>query len=409
MNYLEMFDVPFKMDNGMNTTVAGIIESMGHGAVDMDKFRASGAAEAISKMMEANFHNSDEHAPNVIAYWAKKGLIKEFHGEDRLMDWDDYCRRNNYSYDLSRAYPQNLYKKWVSFVPASAFRPENAGRKYPTAVVLHGGGNTVYTIDGWGFPNTAAEREWILIVPSLEIDEVIEEILTEARSLYPIDEERTYVCGFSFGSINTNILAHKHPNWWAAAAPCGGTMTDGTYGRKMRDLLVQRQKRLEETGMPDVSMKEPDLDFKGPYRSLESGKRMPIISVIGDCDGDNYPVYDTGYLDDVVAGYNLWAEINDAEPFEIEKILAVKGNTFVTHAEASIGLPFEDGCTSTWTKDGIVYNAGDVKSRDGVVRMRFISEENVPHWPTPELSRQLFDFFSKFRRDSKTGESVYEP
>ena len=54
MNYLEMFDTPHKMDNGMDITFAGIIEAMGHGAVDMDKFRASGAAETISRMMEVS-------------------------------------------------------------------------------------------------------------------------------------------------------------------------------------------------------------------------------------------------------------------------------------------------------------------------------------------------------------------
>ena len=91
---------------------------------------------------------------------------------------------------------------WTSFLfRCLPFQPENAGRKYPTVIVLHGGFNPVSIIDGWGFPQEAARKEWIIIVPSIELDDILDEILEEAKTLYPIDESRIYATGFSYGGF----------------------------------------------------------------------------------------------------------------------------------------------------------------------------------------------------------------
>lgn len=407
MDYKALFDTPYQADNGENITIAQIVEAMGHGDVNMDLFRSSGAGAAYAHMMECVTLSADEHDHVVIDYWKDRGLVKQFHWEDVPMDWNAYEKRTGYHYQTERAYPQNLTKKWVSFVPISAFAPENTGRKYPTVVVLHGGGNTVYTIDGWGFPHAAAEREWILIVPALEIDEVVGEILEEAARLYPVDRERTYVAGFSFGSNNTNVLAHSHPDWWAAAAPCGGIMTSGGLGQRMKDLMVRRQQRLKQTGAEDVGLQEPDIDYQGPWRSLETGKKLPVITFSGNCDGDIYPMHDSAYIQEVLTGINLWARINDAPELKLEDVMALKGAESASEAEQDIGLPILGGQERSWEKDGICYHSIAYPSHDGIDRMCFVSAENVPHWPTPELSRTLFGFFSHFRRDLETGESVY--
>ena len=44
-------------------------------------------------------------------------------------------------------------------------------------VMLHGGQNPISIIDGWGIPQEAARREWIVIAPSVELDDVLDEIL----------------------------------------------------------------------------------------------------------------------------------------------------------------------------------------------------------------------------------------
>lgn len=68
------------------------------------------------------------------------------------MDWETYAKKTGYYWvdphsDMEGI--QNQYKMWNSFVPVSAFALENAGRKYPTVVVLHGGFNqSVSLMDG---------------------------------------------------------------------------------------------------------------------------------------------------------------------------------------------------------------------------------------------------------------------
>ena len=68
---------------------------------------------------------------------------------------------------------------------------------------------------------------------------------------------------------------------------------------------------------------------------------------------------------------------------------------------------FAAGCSAVKTADGVDYAIGDIRSADGVTRIRLVCEDNVPHWPTPELSRLVCDFFAHFSRDPETGESVY--
>ena len=75
--------------------------------------------------------------------------------------------------------------------------------------------------------------------------------------------------------------------------------------------------------------------------------------------------------------------------------------------EKLLGLPLGANCGTMKTADGVEYAIGDFPSADGVTRVRVVCEENVPHWPTPELSRLVVEYFSHFERDPETGESVY--
>lgn len=69
----------------------------------------------------------------------------------------------------------------------------------------------------------------------------------------------------------------------------------------------------------------------------------------------------------------------------------------------------EDQCGRIVEADGITNYIADLKSRDGVTRVRIMYEKNMPHWPTPEMSRQIFEFFSHFSRDVQTKQSIFTP
>ena len=367
--------------------------------VNLEALKKSDFFPALEQMMEPVLDVPDERSPQVMAYWAKRGMVKEFHGYDEPTDWDDYEAKTGYRRKAEEhRVIQNEHRIWTSFVPVSAFAPANRQKKYPVVFALHGACNNIFLVEGWGFGQEAARREWIVIIPSLELDEFVLDILEQAKKLYPVDTERVYAAGFSYGGWASNRLGNQYPEVFAAVAPCGTAMDNGFI-----------------EGFDDD--REPLPPFDGVPRALAKNICMPIINVYGECDGNRFPIYDfrgkafgLSHMErpeDIVEGINCWARVNDAEEIRIEDVMALKGKNDISQAEREVGLPLPEDCRKTYVADGVTYHRMDLKSRDGVVRVRLLAEMNIPHWPTPEMVRQIFEFFAHFIRDGKSGKSIY--
>ena len=67
--------------------------------VDLNALRDGGYVEVVDKMMEPVTMSFDDHAPEVIAYWAKQGMVKEFHGQDDVMSWTEYEAKTGYHWE----------------------------------------------------------------------------------------------------------------------------------------------------------------------------------------------------------------------------------------------------------------------------------------------------------------------
>ena len=146
---------------------------------------------------------------------------------------------------------------------------------------------------------------------------------------------------------------------------------------------------------------------------------MPVMNIYGNLDGFRFPFYKIQVRDDVPAsiavtpktvvdGINSWARVNHAKEISLEDVMALEDYPNATEEERNIGMPLEPGCGETIRRDGLTHYIGSLKSEDGVVRVRVMCSMNIPHWPTPEMSRQAFEFFSHFSRDPETKESVYQ-
>ena len=399
MNVDHILDRTYQMtDDGKIDTIRELYTIFSPN-VDLEALKNSEFFPALEQMMEPVLDAPDERSPAVLAYWAKRGMVKEFHGEDDPTDWDAYAAKTGYRWRAeAHRVVQNEHKLWTSFVPAAAFDPANKDKRYPLVFALHGACNDLFLVEGWGFVQEAAKREWIVVIPSLELDEYILDILAQAKRLYPVDERRVYVTGFSYGGWAANRLGNQHPEVLAAVAPCGTAMDNGFI-----------------EGFDDD--REPLPPFDGVPRALARGIRMPIINVYGEHDGNRFPIYDfrgkafgLSHMEtpaDIVEGINCWARVNDAPEICVEDVLALKGRAGLSRAEREVGLPLPADCQHTYVADGVTYHRMDVKSRDGVVRVRLLAEMNIPHWPTPEMARQIFAFFAHFSRDPVTGESIY--
>lgn len=399
MDYEKFLDRQFVMTDTKRIDRVRDLYTTFNPHVDLEALKAGGYMEALAEMMQPVLDDFDDHSPKTIAYWAKRGMVKEFHGEDVPMSWTEYEANTGYRWEEPESgAPQNRFKRWNSFVPVSAFDPKNAGRKYPVVFMLHGGFNPISIIDGWGIPQEAARREWIVIAPSLELDDVLDEILAEAKKLYPIDESRVYAAGFSYGGFMSNFLGNKRPDVYAAVAPCGAPISDGFVDKAVGP--------------------EPQTPFDGVARAVGMGTYMPVINIAGNLDGFRFPLYNVGERKFgpfhtsaavLLDGINHWARVNHAPEISLEDVMALKDREDATVEEKNLGIPLQPGCGHTVVADGITNYIGDLPSEDGVVRVRIMCEMNMPHWPTPEMARQIFDFFSHFSRNTETGESVYHP
>ena len=369
--------------------------------VDLQAMKDGGYMEALAEMMEPVLMNFDDHSPEVVAYWAKRGMVKEFHGEDVPFSWSEYAMKTGYEWKPNPEGKQNNFIRWNSFVPVSAFDPKNAGRKYPVVFMLHGGFNPISIIDGWGVPQEAARREWIVIAPSIELDDVLDIILDEAKKLYPVDESRVYVCGFSYGGFMSNFIGNKRPDVYAAVAPCGAPISNGFVDKAIGP--------------------EPQTPFDGISRAKQAGTYMPVFNIYGNLDGFRFPLYNAKAFrpgvknrdelpsgtPTLIDGINHWLDTNKGTPLNVDDVFALKDNPGSCEAADKMGLPLPAEQFETVVADGITNYIASFPSEDGVVRTKIMCEMNMPHWPTPEMARQMFEFFSHFSRNTETLESIY--
>lgn len=86
--------------------------------VDFYALEHSDFFPAMYEMMEPVLEYHDERDPGVMAYWAKRGMVKEFHGDDEAVDWEEYGQKTGYYWNAGKhGNRQNMYNRWTSFVP----------------------------------------------------------------------------------------------------------------------------------------------------------------------------------------------------------------------------------------------------------------------------------------------------
>ena len=380
--------------------------------VDLEALAKTDFFPALERMMEPVLNTNapgeelqmpDEHGEENIAYWASKGMIKEFQGQDKPIDWDEYAKKTGYRWNAEKwNIPQNAHNQYTAFLPASARLPENKDRRYPLLIALHGATNNQFLLEGWGFVEEGAKREWIVVIPSMEVDDFILDVIRDVCEKYPVDPSRIYAAGFSYGGWASNRLGNQYPEIFAAVAPCGAPMDNAWIAGDTED-------------------REPLPPFDGNPRAQQLGICMPILNCYGEKDGERFPFYNfhgrrfgLSTMEtpaDLVAGVNSWLKSNNAPLIDIKDVEALKARVeageAVTLAQKEVGLPVPPECAKSYIADGVQYHLVSFPSADGVARVKILAEMNIPHWPTPEMIRQIFEFFSHFRRDPETKKSIY--
>ena len=90
MDYEKILNSQFKMTDAGRIDKVRDLYTTYNPRVDLEALKEGGYLDALSVMMEPVLDNFDERSPEVIAYWAKMGMVKEFHGDDEPMSWSEY-------------------------------------------------------------------------------------------------------------------------------------------------------------------------------------------------------------------------------------------------------------------------------------------------------------------------------
>ncbi|MBT0772895.1 hypothetical protein KIH74_28390 [Kineosporia sp. J2-2] len=324
---------------------------------DHDAWNTSRAARAV-ELMQAPYreHPDDGTHPDVIAYWARRGVHKEVFGA-------------------------GTPGEYAVLAPSTM----DSTQLYPLVYVSHGGGDPINKAETTGFGALVGREQLIAVFPwnggrsNDDVEREFPRILGELeRRGYPVDRERIYATGFSAGSDATGVLACVYPDVLAAVAPCpaGNLFAKGRW-----------------FGDPES------------YRR-NAGVRLPFVAVAGTMDGgDRYPLEAAEHLEN----FSIW----------MREIVHVPGFTAVTLEESrrlvtgddetsrAFGLPFHR-TFSTMLED-VRWLFGDYLDEAGRPVARFVTGVGLPHVQTAVQAPLVWDFLKHFRRDTATGASIRVP
>lgn len=380
---------------------------LGNPDFDLDRFLSDEYAAELTKLLDRRFRfTPDPMGEACLEYYRSIGLKKE------MFDTEGF------------------YTRWVLFTPLEL----DENWKYPLIISLHGGMNTIETEEfADRFTEKAAGEGYIVVYPQNTNTDHVLEILERVKEMYPIDEERIYVTGFSQGGMQARALVTRHPELFAAYAPCGNDLyrpsdflnneyTDEEI-RHLKETFVpflqivggnepnfhvpkyQWRPRLtlleslsekfpEETGRirPGMDIDESVYGIDETYPHDENGKRTPTRHP-APAPGEDVPTWAENRV-------NLRLDLLGCEPRDIEKCLGYADHP---DSETHKVLGFYGDRDGVVTYYGKKHYTADIWNRDGLHAFRFVAVENAPHWPFVAWAEIAWEFFRGFRRSSATG------
>ncbi|MDR1824678.1 MAG: hypothetical protein LBR27_05020 [Bifidobacteriaceae bacterium] len=325
---------------------------------DQAAFEASRAGRHFAAMQAIyKAHPDDEMHPDVLAYWAAKGVRKEL-------------------------FEQDTDGKYAVFTPLDL----DSSLRYALVYVSHAGLQPINLCETNGWPELAGQQKFIVVCPwnlgpsndgvESEFPRILDALLKRG---YPVDLSRVYAVGYSAGSDATGVLACAYPDVLAAVSPDpgGNLFAKGIWYQ-------------------DASSYAKNL----PYR-------VPMICVGGTMDGgDRYPLTAVEHL----ANFNIWmthiAKVTGFVPIGLEASQAL-----VEHsgdpAKRAFGFDFHRTFQARFEE--LTWLFGDFLGEEGVPVARFVTGVGLPHGQTKYHVPLIWDFIRHFSRDTATGASVYAP
>ncbi|MEG0750753.1 MAG: prolyl oligopeptidase family serine peptidase [Oscillospiraceae bacterium] len=355
------------------------------GCVDFEAIIGSEYGEKLVTNMRPYILYEDEMGEDLLAYLGEIGLKKELFETE------------------------NLYTKWALYTPASMYLPENKSKKYPLLFVNHGACMPIYWEENSGFLPIAAREEMIVISAQNHNEDNLMRILDIVCSKCAVDKSRIYCTGYSQGGIQTIMCTLRHPEIFAAAAPCGSPFSLPDFmlpedisaapaNRQLPCVIVCGQE--ESLEYFPANKDNLTLDTMGPDRHSQSTGDDPTLSKLFDSRAKVIP---SQAIDKIAMLNKKLRSIGHAEiPFDV--CVACKDSD--SEVERKHGFPADR--TETITVLGVRHFISYFSNGCGQELLKVISIEGQPHWPPATMAELAWEFMRHFRRDTETKGLVVE-
>ncbi len=339
----------------------------GNRSFDMEALARSEYGQKYLDGLAPAFLSRDPMDARILSYWEEKGLRKE-----RVLGG-----------------PQD-WNQWYIFTPTSASKPQNADRKYPLIIGLHGGGagprdgEPILMAESSCYARKAAEEELILAMPEDHDAEPIHRLYEYMLAHYPVDPSRVYLAGFSAGGDRSCRAALRYPELFAGI--CVGAGVPFNLYRDEADIARAARYKIPLIAVGCLQDKGNHTPF---WRDSPMDNPVPdFIAKILCAEGK------MGWI-------NTFLTINHTEHRSLEETIAYLRD-HGTEEEKRLGLCAHRSWSYEWA--GARHYCLAFTDREGVESTRYAFVDGLPHTEPVDMMDIAWPFLSRFSRDPRTGE-----
>lgn len=279
---------------------------------------------------------------------------------------------------------------WFEYVPDTIKESEN--NSAALIVALHGNQNDPRLEgDSTGWPELAAKKNFIVVAPEWQDKEVnyfgcdglggdgVMKLIEDLKIKYPaIDPSRIYLTGLSIGGAETFLLGAEYSDKFAAVAAISGVNVFADQVTEIADNYTKGE--------------------------------IPLLYMCGDHDFfqmipvDGSSKNGTAYL----YGKQVWDEDKNTHIFSslqaYQKINRLEVSQMDMSKNEYYGILLDN---QRWTKLGNkdMYT-GTLSNKNGVV-MELAAIKDVAHWNYKPEAEYIWNFFDNYRRNTETGELIF--
>ena len=347
----------------IGTTPWEFIERMGAPGFDAGTYVTDSYAEAIRTNIESSFVYESDDVPERTEYWKAHGIERTVYGD-----------------------PEDLTSRTV-YCPTDV---RASHEKRPLIVCVYNAGVPMISLEALGFVNIAARYGFIVLVPKDgNDDEHVLKAIDETAEEYPVDRERIFITGHSFGGASSGWQAVRHPDVYAGVCILG--IEYGCLDNAEEEIARAAELRLPMINICGTSevnrvlpLNEDRPDFNVPPQVAPNVKPRPHTREI------------------CLTGIQNWRRINGTHAYSIEEdcaeTLSIPEKTFGVRADAH----------ETRSYLGREHYVLDMLGEEGLPIVRCIAVKNCPHTVCPTAADLAWEFFKNIRRDAATKKIRYD-